>query len=82
MRVYLADGLDRQLEEAARAFLQRETELDPDSAVLTIPQMMRRRFRDFAVSRVDMVRYIIPRLEEGADQLFFKRVAVRHPPSL
>ena len=84
VRVYSSEGLDAQLEAAARAFLQRETHLDAEAAVLTVPRLMRRRFRDFAVSRVDAVRFIIPRLEEGSDQRFLRErlfeVRLRYKP--
>ena len=84
VRVYSSEGLDMQLEAAARAFLQRETRLDVEAAVLTVPRLMRRRFRDFAVSRVDAVRFIIPRLENGSDQRFLRErlfeVRLRYKP--
>lgn len=84
VRVYSSEGLDALLEAAARAFLQRETHLDAEAAVLTVPRLMRRRFRDIAVSRVDMVRFIIPRLEDGADQRFLRErlfeIRLRYKP--
>ena len=84
VRVYSSERLDAQLEAAARVFLQRETHLDAEAAVLTVPRLIRRRFRDFAVSRVDAVRFIIPRLEDGPDQRFLRErlfeIRLRYKP--
>lgn len=56
VQVYGTDELDQQLEAATRAYLEAETEIDPERSQVTLPRLMRLYSADFG-TRAEQLRF-------------------------